>query len=588
MCGIWAYVCQAEAEPHISNDWEEELYASFQKIKHRGPDRSSFLTLHGTPNTYLGFHRLAITDLSSAGDQPFMVELPNNQGTVYFLINGEIYNHESLRTEMAHVGLYSKSNSDCEIVLVLFQFYCLSMEPHKAFKNTISRLQGEWACLASWVQKDATIIMAARDVSGVRPLFFSHNGNSASFSSELKGLVEGTGIPLPPNCILTVTVKPTLQYPLLQFDSDRCNSLFDNSVDGKFHTADLLTIREKIFQAVEKRLNMERPCGFLLSGGIDSSLVAAIAAKHCANKNPKTKIRTFCIGMPNSPDVYFAQKVADFIGSDHTVVPFDTEKALKMIPTIVNTIESWDVTTVRASTPHYILLEWISKNTDIKVIFTGEYMDEVAGSYLYLHNAPNTDAFHKECIRLVQDIYLFDSLRADRCIAAHGIEARVPFSDEDFIREYLTIYPEQRKPRSSKIMKTNEKVEKALIREAFWGLNLLPEEIILRTKNAFSDAVSHESKSWYQYLEEEARNLGFETELDWYRSLFVEAYGMKHMTIIPYQWLPKWSGNVTNPSARVLPVYQTAIQEREKHVSNTNSNVSTAFAAISSSVSESQ
>lgn len=569
MCGIWAYLSKLGRFQHRDVDY----YSAFNAIKERGPDRSRYLELNGKIPMKIGFHRLSIMDLSTRGDQPFVYETPQNK-TIYALTNGEIYNHKKL---IADHNLSPVSGSDCEVVPLLYMKY--------GFEKTISLLMGEWACIVVEIDNltDDTILYAARDQMGVRPLFYSSDVHGYSFSSEMKGLL--------PISQKVHTFSPTYYVKISVSKSSGQNiSGLSTSIDWKewylpsYPREVSLSlpqiksrVRELITEAVESRLDADRPIACLLSGGIDSSLVAAIAANYMKQKGKR--IKTFSIGMPDSPDVYYAQKVADHIGSIHTVVPFIPFEGIKAIPSIIHAIESYDITTVRASTPHFLLLKWIRENTDVKVIYSGEYMDEVAGSYLYLHNAPSPNEFHKECVRLVKDIYLFDSLRADRCISRNGVEARVPFSHQPFVEFYLSLDPELRIPRPSPDLGVSNKLEKALVREAFFQTGLLPDEIIIRTKNAFSDAISHESKSWYQYIEDYTNISITDSEFDsrterypfntpetkeayYFRMWFESEFKSHNTDTIPYMWLPKWCGDVKNPSARVLDVYKENINEK--------------------------
>jgi asparagine synthase (glutamine-hydrolysing) len=574
MCGIWAYISKIGTFYHKDVDY----YTAFNAIKKRGPDRSRYIEINCKIPMKIGFHRLSITDLSTRGDQPFVFEMgTEKEKTVYCLTNGEIYNYKKLIIDH---NLSPVSGSDCEVVPLLYMKY--------GFEKTISLLLGEWALIVIEIDNPTgdTLIYAARDEMGVRPMFYSSDVNGYSFSSEMKGLL---GVSqkinvLPPTYFARISITKRDKYISTSIDWREwytpSYTPLSSSLSSPLDTETIESrIRELVTEAVETRLESRRPIACLLSGGIDSSLVAAIAAKYMQRRGEK--IRTFSIGMPDSPDVYYAQKVADYIGSIHTVVPFDPIMGIKSIPRVIKCIESYDITTVRASTPHFLLVEWIRENTDVKVIYSGEYMDELAGSYLYMHKAPSPEEFHSECVRLVKDIYLFDSLRADRCIAGNGIEARVPFSHRPLVEFYLSLDAASRIPRPSPKLGISENLEKALVREAFADTGLLPLEIISRTKNAFSDAVSHESKSWYRYIEDytdisisddefSERSYRFPLntpktkESFYFRMWFETEFGAHNADTIPYMWLPKWCGDITNPSARVLDVYSEGINRDEK------------------------
>lgn len=560
MCGIWLYLSKLLKEQKFAST---QLYDSFYKIKHRGPDRSKFTELNVPFNLSLGFHRLAIMDITTKGDQPFIYE--HNDHTIYAMTNGEIYNHSKLAEKH---NLQLKSGSDCEVVPLLYMLGGIEM--------VLNNIDGEWALMIVDIdhKTNKMVVHCARDQFGVRPMFYSEDDNGYGFCSEMKGLVDISSkiSPLKPAHLMTVTLH--------QMDSGLISSVeykkyyeYDYKINMSLSPETIKTTIQKLLtESIVSRLESDRPVGCLLSGGIDSSIVAAISAKYL-EKNGK-KLRTFSIGMENSPDVYYAKMVANHIGSIHTVVPFDPAEGIKMIPTVIKQIESYDITTVRASNPMWFLLQWIAHNTDIKVCLSGEYMDELAGSYLYLKNAPSSEEFHKECVRLVDDIYMFDSLRADRSIAGNGIEARVPYSSREFIEFYMSIDPKLRIPRPSEILGIKEKTEKALVREAFYGTGLLPDEVLTRIKNAFSDAITSDKKSWFQYIEEHVETIINDEEFKdankyshivptskealYYRKIFDELYckTTDNSTVIPYYWLPKWCGDVKNPSARVLSVYK--------------------------------
>jgi len=289
----------------------------------------------------------------------------------------------------------------------------------------------------------------------------------------------------------------------------------------------------------------------LLSGGLDSSLVASIVAKHSPNK-----LKTFSIGLKDSPDLYYADIVAKHIQSEHTSIELDKEDFLNAIHDVIKTIESYDTTSVRASVGNYLVSKYIKENTDCVVVFNGDYADEVCGGYKYFKQCTDPEVFHDECVRLVKDICYFDSLRSDRCIAAHGLEARVPFSDKDFVHYYLSIHPILRM--------SNYQIEKNILRKAFENTNLLPGEILWRKKEAFSDGVSKPNESWADiianFVNEQVSDEEFKInntndfklkETYFYHKIFSKYY--KNDKVIPYLWMPKFcSGDVIDPSARKL------------------------------------
>jgi len=327
-------------------------------------------------------------------------------------------------------------------------------------------------------------------------------------------------------------------------------------------------IRPAFEEAVRIRVeNTERPVGFLLSGGLDSSLVVATAQKFLPEGQ---KLKTFSIATsPDSPDAKAARKVAEYLDTDHTEVLFTIPEGLSVIEDVIRSIESYDTTTVRASVPMWILARWISKNTDIKVILSGEGSDELFGGYLYFHGAPSVTDFSLECGRRLKLIHQFDGLRADRCMAAHGLELRVPFLDKHFVEVGMTI--------DQKLKVTN--IEKRVLREAFDDGSTLPKEILWRQKNGMSDAVGYD---WVDAVRERCAHAGFlntvlqrlfkvhedsdnvihgylnkptTAEELYYRIVFAEIFGERNAHVISEFWRPKWT-NVTDPSARLLKVFQ--------------------------------
>jgi asparagine synthase (glutamine-hydrolysing) len=285
----------------------------------------------------------------------------------------------------------------------------------------------------------------------------------------------------------------------------------------------------------------ERPVGFFLSGGLDSSLIASIASDLS-----DTPIKTFSIGFEgqDSPDLKAARVVANYIQSDHTEITFSLQEGLDAIKDVIWHLETFDTTTIRASVPMFLLSKYISENTDIKVVLSGEGADELFGGYLYFHNAPNVTKFALETNRLVLDVHLFDVLRADRCTAAHGIELRVPFFDPDFIEYVMDGFQPSLK---------RTKLEKMILRQAFDGF--LPNEILYRQKNGMSDAVGY---GWVDGIKEYCKSRWFQrTEEKYYKKIFNSHFGTFMENLTPYMWLPKWSGNITDPSARQLSVFSS-------------------------------
>lgn len=256
-------------------------------------------------------------------------------------------------------------------------------------------------------------------------------------------------------------------------------------------------IRETLTQAVQARSRAERPMGALLSGGLDSSLVAGLLAKEFKKRGET--LRTFSIGMPGATDKEHAENVAKHIGSVHTHIEFSERDFLDAVEEVVKVTETFDITTIRATTGNYLVGKWISENTDVKVLLIGDGSDELCSGYMYFHSAPDPHSSHLENIRLINDIHQYDVLRADRGVADNGLEARVPFLDKHFIDLYLTIDPKLRIPTTTE---KGFKMEKALLRDSFLGENLIPDSVLYRKKEAFSDGVSSEDKSWYVILQE--------------------------------------------------------------------------------------
>jgi asparagine synthase (glutamine-hydrolysing) len=596
MCGIFSLY---DSEENFS---DAEIKKNANKCQIRGPDKTKFLKINN--NLTMIFHRLRINDLSLEGDQP--MSHPEDEDII-LICNGEIYNVNKLCEDYR---FNPKSKSDCEVILHLYKKF--------GIEKTVDVLDGVFAFVIVDLKKNKLFV--ARDPFGIRSLFLGYNtyNNTFGISSELKSLdqllekVE----PFQPSHIMEIDLtklKKDIKY-------DFGNYKYYSSIMGNKNNLDIFGYKElKIFKdlektkteyllpwflhrynyekrfldnyigtplsdkkyekyiteiiyhylnnAVKKRLLSNRPIGCLLSGGFDSSIITALVAQHFESG----KLKTFSIGLEGSEDLKYARKVAEHLGTDHHEVVVTEKEMLEAIPNTIYTTETYDTTTVRASTPMLLLSKYIKKNTDVTVVFSGEGSDEASGSYMYFHNAPNDIEFQKESERLISDLYMFDVLRCDKSTAGAGLEVRVPFLDHDFMNCYMRVLPEFKNPKKYGI-------EKYLLRKAFDGYNLLPKEVLWRTKEGMSDGVSSQKRGWFEIIQEfvdselekeEYSDYKFENykhnppkikESLYYRILFDKFFN-KRDSILDYYWLPKWSGNVTDPSARVLNVYQEKIDK---------------------------
>ncbi len=521
MCSIMGY-CGSGADLEI---FEKGFAATIS----RGPDDSRIVD---TGNGLLGFHRLAIMGLTPTGMQPF--ELDGN----YIVCNGEIYGFEKLKAELAAEFSF-KSDSDCEILLPLYKKYGTDM---------FAMLDAEFACII--YDGKTKEFIAARDPIGIRPLYYGYDKDGIIiFASEAKNLVGLTDKIMP--------FPPGNYYKNGKFICYR-----DIAKAKKICYNDIYTvcknIHDKLVAGVEKRLVADAKVGFLLSGGLDSSLVCAIAAK-----KSDVPIRTFAIGMSEDAiDLKYAKQVADYIGSEHKEIIITKDDVLSSLETVIQLLGTFDITTIRASIGMYLICKAIHEQTDIRVLLTGEISDELFG-YKYTDFAPNAQAFQKESEKRVRELHMYDVLRADRCISVNSLEARVPFGDLDFVEYVMSIDPE---------MKLNKYGKgKYLLRKAFEEGNYLPDEILWREKAAFSDAVGHSMVDYLKeyaagyYTDEEYEALRikythaqpFTKESLLYREIFEKFYPSQSEMIVDF-WMPnkEWEGcDVDDPSARVLSNY---------------------------------
>ena len=521
MCSIMGYCSRSAAY--------DAFKEGFDKTISRGPDDSRIVD---TGDGFLGFHRLAIMGLTPSGMQPFKL------GKSYVVCNGEIYGFEKLKQELSKKYKF-ESDSDCEILLPLYKEYGTEM---------FAMLDAEFACII-YDGEDKEYI-AARDPIGIRPLYYGYDKNGAIiFASEAKNLVELTDKIMP--------FPPGHYYKGGQFVC-YCDIA---KVDAVCHD-DLETvcrnIHDKLVAGVEKRLVAEAKVGFLLSGGLDSSLVCAIAAK-----NSKEPIKTFAIGMSEDAiDLKYAKQVAEYIGSEHKEVFMTPDEVLASLETVIQLLGTYDITTIRASMGMYLICKAIHDKTDIRVLLTGEISDELFG-YKYTDFAPDATAFQEESQKRIRELHMYDVLRADRCISVNSLEARVPFGDIDFVKYVMSIDPELKLNKYGK--------GKYLLRHAFEEGDYLPEEILWREKAAFSDAVGHSMVDYLKayaegtYSDEEFESLcmkyayarPFTKESLLYREIFERYYPSQAEMVVDF-WMPnkEWEGcDVNDPSARVLSNY---------------------------------
>jgi asparagine synthase (glutamine-hydrolysing) len=542
MCGLWAYFLRH------GNLFDTTDYVRHDPWKHasanRGPDTMS--EVQGS-DYHLVFHRLAIRDTSLDGDQPFSYEFPDGT-TLHVMCNGEIYNYDAL-VEKYRLARKLKSRSDCEVIGHLFETF-------KGDELKVAKaLHGEWAFVARFEYPDGRVrIVAARDAYGVRPLYMGTFEKGIIFSSTLSGIVGFTedvrAIHFPPGHIFAEVLSSPNEQPTLHSFATPLFKIHAPSiptdVDVKQSIYKLVT--DALIEAVRIRLaTSERNIGFLLSGGLDSSLVVAIATKILGYQSPPT----FCIGLQsNATDLAYAQKVASYLGTRHHQVIVPPKEALAEVRDVIKALETYDITTIRASVPQYILAKYISERTDVRVVMNGDGSDEVASGYLYNYYAPSPQKVHADALRLLNEIHMFDGLRVDRTLGAHGLEARLPFLDPKFVATYLGNVPaEWRTPH-----RENGIMEKQFLRDAFATLypGLLPTDVLYRKKEAFSDGVSvnTQEESWFRILQNE-----FGHESDYYKDVF-DAFLPNHRHVLPHYWMPPkdWVG-ASDPSARTLATY---------------------------------
>jgi asparagine synthase (glutamine-hydrolysing) len=560
MCGIFALLNTN------NNDNTDEIIIKeqFMKGQARGPEYSSLEYLY--PNIVLGFHRLAINGLNSQSNQPIVYN------DIVLICNGEIYNYKKLYNYM---NVKPTTDSDCEVIIHLYLKY--------GIEQTLNMLDGVYAFVLYDIRiteenNNNTKIYVARDPLGVRPLYclsLNETNTLFGFASELKCLEKFYNNY--DKKIIKRTLKQFEPGTYSVFEIINKNIWYAKTENKKYYIPtfpfsmlihDVFQVKEDFFYSISEKLNSavikrcnttERPVACLLSGGLDSSLIAALVSNYFRKKGKQ--IETYSIGLVNSEDIKYARIVAHYIDSKHTEIIVTENDMFNAIPEVIKAIESYDTTTVRASIGNYLIGKYIAANSDAKVIFNGDGSDELFGGYLYMNKCPDDIEFDKETRRLLNDIHLFDVLRSDKSISSNGLEPRTPFLDRTFVNQILSI------PAYFRNHNNFNHSEKYLLRTSFSKLyfndcnsrQILPNEILWRKKEAFSDGVSSQGRSLFTILQEfigvkYKENPSIELEKKYYREIFDNEYP-NCADILPYFWMPKYT-NATDPSARTLDLYK--------------------------------
>ena len=577
MCGIFAL---------LNNNLSQQIVQDeFEKGKKRGPEFSKLEFYY--MKVVLGFHRLAINGLNQESNQPIVID------DIILICNGEIYNYKQLYTYSNSVP---KTDSDCEVIIHLYKKY--------GIEQTLTMLDGVFSFILYDNRTTSDLssrLYVARDPIGIRPLYYLKNiakkngliktldqknvNLTIGFASELKCLEAFynaepqllTIEQFEPGTYSTFYLgnmvntywsveKENVKYFIPSFSY---SWLINNETEPIFVDDMYLKLASYLEAAVNKRcLTTDRPIACLLSGGLDSSLITALVHNYYQIHDIPTKLETYSIGLEGSEDLRYARIVADYLGTNHTEIVVTEDEMFDAIPEVIQAIESYDTTTVRASIGNYLLGKYISQHSEAKVIFNGDGSDELLGGYLYMNKCPDDIEFDAESRRLLKDIHLFDVLRSDKSISSNGLEPRTPFLDRSFVNYVLSIPPYFR---NHKHRETN--IEKYILRESFSvnnfanyeGLPLLPAQILWRKKEAFSDGVSSKGRSLYTIIQEKiASNLNttrhtvaftpsIATEKYFYKDIFSKLYpNCDH--IVPYYWMPKYIQS-SDPSARTLSIY---------------------------------
>ena len=541
MCGILFYL---RHQSDIINECGFNIEHSINTLIERGPDMSRIMRLN---EMEFGFTRLAINGLTELGMQPFILE------DCVLICNGEIYNYEELSR---YYDIPLSTGSDCEIIIPLYR---------KIGDEIFNKLDGVFALIL--YDKINNEVYISRDPYGVRPLFIGYNNNGSLFvSSEMKAICNSCNYlkQFPPSNYCKIVVD--------NYITDDVNKTYYNITYNQYNSKlwiynnnnneDIYyNINELLHQAVNKRMMSDVEVGCLLSGGIDSSLICGLVNKYNKLSKSKIKLKTFSIGLEGSPDLKYAKIVADYLQTEHYEIIITEEDVVKCIDDVVCATETYDITTIRASVGNYLLGRYIKNHTNCKVIFNGDGADEIFGSYKWLSKIESRYEFNLENNKLLNNIHFYDVLRSDRSMAGNGLEARTPFLDKELVRYIMSINPEL------KMHNSGNNIEKYLLRMAFDDEKLIPEEVLWRNKEAFSDGVTANTRSLFNIIEEyidkeipdnqyllyKDKYKCISKEHYYYIKIFIKYFG-GHLNIIPDLWMPpkKYLGNVIDPSARLL------------------------------------
>lgn len=600
MCGIFAYIG--------SESSDESMRKSAELIRHRGPDETREEKI--ADNILFIFHRLSINGLNYISGQPM------HYGNCVLICNGEIYNYKSLIEIYGFGGEYM-SGSDCEIILHLYlHFRYMTGVINEAVAKMLQELDGVFAFVLYDSANNIAII--GRDPIGIRSLYIGRNSCSNSnggdysgevaFASEMKALKDFSEVAhfKPAHYMLYNCVKSSekvMTYEsyykheyVYNYKIRKCEDTTIQQEEMQKHTLNdvietnvrnemieeaeiCAELRRLFIEAVRKRLMCDRDVCCLLSGGLDSSLTTAIVAKLLKETHPEKQLHTYAIGFKDSTDLKYARIVADYVGTIHHEKIVSEEEFLGLIPETIYQIESYCTTSVRASVGNYLVSLFIRDDNktrqndsgggnsgDNVVVYCGDMSDEIFASYrgFQYANKDQSAQFFEENVKLVRDVYLFDVLRSDKSISGAGLESREPFADKDLIRFVMSLHPKWK-------MFDDNKIEKYILRKAFADDGILPDSVLWRRKEAFSDGVSSHERSWFHIIREYVAKLGikpntyndgglqpYDAESEYYRQIF-NGYYPNRAAIVPYYWRHPFSTNM-DPSARLLDNYKKELQ----------------------------